>query len=57
MLEVKDNGRGITAPEKTNIRSLGLLGMQERIQLIGGSVQIDGVAGEGTRVKVCVPVD
>jgi PAS domain S-box-containing protein len=57
MLEVKDNGRGITAPEKTNIRSLGLLGMQERIQLIGGSVQIDGVAGEGTRVKVCVPID
>jgi len=57
MLEVKDNGRGITAPEKTNIRSLGLLGMQERIQLIGGSVQIDGVAGEGTRVKVCVPLN
>jgi len=56
VLEVKDNGRGITAPEKTNIRSLGLLGMQERIQLIGGSVQIEGVAGEGTRVKVCVPI-
>jgi PAS domain S-box-containing protein len=57
VLEVKDNGRGITAPEKTNIRSLGLLGMQERIQLIGGSVQIDGVAGQGTRVKVCVPLE
>jgi len=57
VLEVKDNGRGITAPEKTNIRSLGLLGMQERIQLIGGSVQIDGVAGDGTRVKVCVPLE
>jgi PAS domain S-box-containing protein len=57
VLEVKDNGRGITAPEKTNNRSLGLLGMQERIQLIGGSVQIDGVTGEGTRVKVCVPLD
>ncbi|HSE33484.1 MAG TPA: PAS domain S-box protein [Pyrinomonadaceae bacterium] len=57
VLEVKDNGRGITGPEKTNIRSLGLLGMQERIQLIGGSVQIDGVPGEGTRVKVCVPIE
>ena len=57
MLEVKDNGRGITEPEKTNVRSLGLLGMQERIQLIGGSVQIAGKAGEGTRVKVCVPIE
>ena len=57
MLEVKDNGRGITEPEKTNVRSLGLLGMQERIQLIGGSVQIVGKAGEGTQVKVCVPVE
>jgi PAS domain S-box-containing protein len=57
MLEVKDNGRGITGLEKTNIRSLGLLGMQERIQLIGGSVQIEGVAGEGTHVKVCVPIN
>lgn len=56
MLEVNDNGRGITGSEKTNSRSLGLLGMQERIQLLGGCVSIDGVAGKGTRVKLCVPI-
>jgi signal transduction histidine kinase len=30
--------------------------MQERIQLIGGSVGIEGVVGEGTSVKVCAPI-
>lgn len=56
VLEVKDNGRGITGQQKTNVRSLGLLGMQERMHLLGGSVDVEGAAGQGTRVKVCVPI-
>jgi len=54
-LEVRDNGRGITEAEKSNTRSLGLLGMRERVQLIGGDIQIDGVTGLGTVVVVKVP--
>jgi len=57
VLEVKDNGRGITGQQKTNVRSLGLLGMQERMHLLGGSVDIEGAVGQGTRVKVCVPIE
>ena len=57
VLEVKDNGRGITGQQKTNVRSLGLLGMQERLHLLGGCVDIEGAAGQGTRVKVCVPIE
>jgi signal transduction histidine kinase len=56
-LEVKDNGRGITAAEKSNTRSLGLLGMQERVQLIGGTISIDGREAQGTAVVVSVPID
>ena len=56
-LEVKDNGRGITEAEKSNTRSLGLLGMRERVQLIAGTIQIDGQPGEGTVVVVTVPME
>ena len=55
-LEVKDNGRGITESEKTNARSLGLLGMKERALLVGGEVSIEGRNGEGTTVMVRVPL-
>ena len=34
---------------------LGLGGMQERATMIGGSLTIDTVPGEGTRVRVTVP--
>ncbi len=55
-LEVRDNGRGITEAEKCNSRSLGLLGMRERVQLIDGEIQINGQAGKGTVVVVNVPI-
>ena len=47
ILEVKDNGRGITEEERTGSRSLGLIGMRERAQLIGG--RIDNHRGRGKR--------
>jgi signal transduction histidine kinase len=56
-LEVKDNGRGITEAEKANTKSLGLLGMRERVQLIGGAIQIDGSPGRGTAVVVQIPME
>jgi signal transduction histidine kinase len=56
VLEVRDNGRGITDTEKANRRSLGLLGMRERALLFGGEIVITGTAGEGTKVAVRVPL-
>ena len=56
ILEVHDNGRGITATEASNSKSLGLLGMRERALLIGGEVSINGGPGKGTRVTVQVPL-
>lgn len=55
VLEVSDNGRGITESEKLGMRSLGLLGMRERAHSIGGRVEINGLAGRGTTVIVRVP--
>jgi PAS domain S-box-containing protein len=56
VLTIKDNGRGIIDAEKSGEKSLGLLGMRERAYLIGGEVNITGVAGRGTVVTVRVPV-
>ena len=51
-LEIRDNGRGITEDEKSGRSSIGLLGMRERARLIGGEVDVTGVAGKGTTVAV-----
>jgi signal transduction histidine kinase len=56
ILEVEDNGSGITEKEICNPRSLGLLGMRERSLLFGGEINIKGVQGKGTTVTVCIPV-
>jgi PAS domain S-box-containing protein len=56
ILEVRDNGRGISESEKNNSRSLGLLGMRERAHLIDARIEISGIKGEGTTVTIRVPL-
>jgi len=56
ILRVKDNGRGITESEISNLKSLGLLGMRERALLFGGEVKISGIPGKGTTVTVTIPL-
>jgi two-component system sensor histidine kinase DegS len=57
---IKDNGVGFYLPETTGdfIKRgrLGLVGMKERIQLIGGSLTISSELGGGTTVVVEAPV-
>ena len=58
-LIVEDNGRGFL-PDGDGARGpssrLGLLGMRERIALVGGSLEIESTQGEGTTLLVHVPV-
>jgi signal transduction histidine kinase len=56
IMEVKDNGRGISLDEISNTKSIGLLGMRERAALLGGELTIIGQAGEGTAVTVKIPL-
>jgi PAS domain S-box-containing protein len=56
MLEVEDDGRGITEEEIYNPRSLGLLGMRERALLFGGEINITGRQGRGTTLTLCIPI-
>jgi signal transduction histidine kinase len=54
-LMVEDNGRGfdlekVLGSENTN-RGLGLTNMRERIELSGGSFEIESAKGKGTVVR------
>jgi PAS domain S-box-containing protein len=53
-LEINDNGRGMDRSTSAR-RRLGLIGMQERARMLGGSVEIDSEPERGTRVKACLP--
>jgi signal transduction histidine kinase len=56
VLVIEDNGRGIREDEFTSPRALGFLGMRERVQPFGGSIEVKGSDGKGTKVTVAVPV-
>jgi signal transduction histidine kinase len=58
-LRVRDNGRGFDVQAVRNNKlgrvSLGLIGMQERAGLLGGTCAVTSVPGRGTLVEVKVP--
>jgi signal transduction histidine kinase len=57
ILDVRDNGRGISRAEINNTKSMGLLGMRERAALLGGEFKISRLAGgQGTRLTVAIPL-
>ncbi len=56
VLQIADNGQGIAPADIQNPKSLGLLGIRERTMILGGSVEIDGIAHKGTSVRLSVPM-
>lgn len=60
-LVVHDNGRGFVAgaENKSDGKGLGLgvFGMQERVELVGGNLDIDGSGNPGTRVRAWIPAE
>jgi len=59
-LDIEDDGTGFevaeVAPKPGDMRGLGLMGMRERIELFGGSVEIHSSPGRGTHVAITVPL-
>ena len=55
---MRDNGVGFEVDKVLNTpgRSLGLFGMQERVELMGGTFHIDSRPGAGTRIHIVVPI-
>jgi two-component system sensor kinase len=53
---IEDNGIGITAEQASGSTSFGLIGMQERVEGLGGKLRVHGREGKGTTVHVTVPL-
>jgi PAS domain S-box-containing protein len=60
LLSISDNGKGFELPERMSDMAgsgkLGLAGMQERAQLLGGRLNISSQPGKGTTVTVRLPI-
>ncbi len=57
LLEVSDNGIGMTNEQAAQSKSFGLLGMRERVYPWGGQVTISSAQNRGTTVTVRIPID
>ena len=57
IVEVRDNGIGIMEGWISDSKSHGLIGVRERVLLLGGETVISGKPGEGTLVRVTLPME
>ena len=57
---IEDDGIGFDPIELTtpgeSLRGLGLMGMRERVELVGGVLDIDSAPGAGTRIHISIPL-
>lgn len=62
VVEIADDGQGFDPHEVEtpraagSARGLGLLGMRERISLLNGQLELQSAPGEGTYVRIQVPI-
>ena len=52
---VEDDGRGFE-PEQQAPGRLGLVGMRERVALLGGELEVESADGRGTTIAVRLPL-
>jgi NarL family two-component system sensor histidine kinase YdfH len=55
-VEVRDDGMGFD-PAQVGAGHYGLIGLRERARLIGGTLNLESSPGQGTTLRVCLPLD
>ena len=58
-LEIKDNGKGFPAKQLLQNKKgerLGLVGMKERLEMVGGKLTISSAPGKGTAIRAQIPL-
>jgi signal transduction histidine kinase len=55
-LRIADNGKGFLLNNQER-KTLGLLGMRERVAMLNGQYQIESEPGKGTEVSVRIPLN
>lgn len=53
---IKDNGVGMYPGDRRKVRRFGLIGIQERITMLGGDLAIDSTPGRGTVLTMHIPI-
>lgn len=59
-VEIRDNGKSFPVERVLHARKLtrlGLLGMRERVEMVGGSFTVDSAPGKGTTVRAEIPLN
>ena len=55
-LTIRDNGKGFAAAGSAGSGGFGLIGLAERVQMLGGTYAMDTAPGRGTVITVTAPV-
>ena len=55
-MAIKDNGVGMYPGDRRKARRFGLIGVQERITMLGGELAIDSAPGRGTVLTIRIPL-
>jgi signal transduction histidine kinase len=55
-LAIQDDGTGFDPALAGRRRSLGLAGMRERVQLLGGNLDVESTPGQGTAIVAWLPL-
>ena len=57
LVQIDDEGRGFDVENaRQSHKSIGLIGMRERIELLGGAFLIDSAPGDGTHLNISIPL-
>ncbi len=60
IMQIKDNGRGFVVPKKwidfARQGHLGILGMTERVEAIGGQLDVTSGIKQGTTIRITLPI-
>ena len=58
-MQIKDDGKSFPVQQTLHDRKfnrLGLLGMRERVEMVGGRFNVESAPGEGTTIDVQIPL-
>ena len=57
-MKIKDDGKSFQVERTLHAKvgkSLGLLGMRERLEMVGGKLNVASVPGQGTTISAQIP--
>jgi signal transduction histidine kinase len=55
ILEIIDDGRGMTQEKIDSFDSLGIIGIRERVKQYNGSLNITSAINKGTKLRIEIP--